>query len=100
MLYCLYRILIAFVIEFFGKESAMKSTPKKHFKDILLTALLLLVTFGISILLQDVFNIWEHITTLFVFAVFLISLLTDGYLYGIASAVIAVLAINIAFTDP
>ena len=48
----------------------MKSTPKKHFKDILLTALLLLVTFGISILLQDVFNIWEHITTLFVFAVF------------------------------
>lgn len=47
-----------------------------------------------------VFEIWEHITTAFVFAVFLVSLLTDGYLWGIFSAVSAVLLINYAFTYP
>lgn len=78
----------------------MTSPLKKHLKDFLLTLVLLLITFGFSILLQDVFNIWEHITTLFVFAVFLISLLTDGYLYGIVSALIAVLAIHYVFTYP
>ena len=78
----------------------MTSPLKKHIKNILLTLVLLLITFGISILLQEVFNIWEHITTLFVFAVFLISFFTDGYFYGIASALIAALAINYAFTYP
>lgn len=42
----------------------------------------------------------EHITTVFVFAVFIISLLTDGYIYGVASAVIGTFAINFAFTYP
>ena len=73
---------------------------KKHIKDLLLSLVLLAITFGISIALENVFNIWEHITTLFVFAVFLISLFTDGYFYGIASALVAVLAINYVFTYP
>lgn len=78
----------------------MKRKIMKHIKDAALSLLVLAITFGISILLQDVFNIWEHITTLFVFAVFLISLFSDGYVYGIVSALIAVLAINYAFTYP
>ncbi len=45
-------------------------------------------------------DVEEHITTVFVFAVFLISMLTDGYVYGILSAVAGMLAVNYAFTFP
>lgn len=78
----------------------MKQKIIKHIKDAGLALVILGITFGISIALQNVFHIWEHITTLFVFAVFLISLFSDGYVYGIVSALIAVLAINYAFTYP
>ena len=54
----------------------------------------LCVSFVVSILLQDVLVIREHIATVFVFAVFLISLLTDGYVYGILTALIGVMAVN------
>ena len=40
------------------------------------------------------------IPSVFVLAVFLISLLTDGYLYGIAAALFSMLAVNFAFTFP
>lgn len=45
-------------------------------------------------------DVHEHITTIFVFAVFLISLLTDGYIYGIAAAVVGTFAVNYIFTFP
>ncbi|MBQ8302163.1 MAG: DUF4118 domain-containing protein [Clostridia bacterium] len=60
----------------------------------------LCVSFVVSILLQDVLVIREHIATVFVFAVFLISLVTDGYVYGILTALIGVTAVNYAFTFP
>ena len=56
--------------------------------------------FALSILLQNVLDISEHVTTLFAFAVFLISLVTDGFKYGIIATVISVIAINYAFTYP
>ena len=45
-------------------------------------------------------GVHEHVTTIFVFAVFLISLLTEGYVYGVVSAVVSMLAVNYAFTYP
>ena len=42
----------------------------------------------------------EHITTVFVFAVFLISLSTEGYLYGLLAAFIGTVAVNYAFAFP
>lgn len=69
-------------------------------KDILLTALILSSAFIISILFQNVFEIDEHISTLFAFAVFLISMLTGGYVCGIVAAFIGTLAINYAFAFP
>ena len=78
----------------------MKPKIKTYIVNSLLALLILSASFGISVALQDVFDISEHITTLFVFAVFLISFITDGYLYGIISTFIAVLAINYAFTYP
>lgn len=78
----------------------MKINVKKHLINTSLTALILIVSFFIGLLLHKVLAVEEHITTVFVFAVFLISLLTDGYVYGIVSAFLAVLAVNYAFTFP
>lgn len=73
---------------------------KRIVKDIILTVFTLIGAFGISVFLQKVLTVDEHITTLFVFAVFIISLVTDGYSYGIVSSFLAVVAINYAFTFP
>ena len=73
---------------------------KKTFYDWALTLIITAVTFGISVVLQNILAISEHTTTVFVFAVFLVSLLTDGYLCGIAATLIAVLGINFAFNYP
>lgn len=73
---------------------------KKNIKNLLITAGIMLLSFLISYFLQDYFSIDEHSTTVFVFAVFLISLLTDGYFFGILSACLSVLIVNFAFTYP
>lgn len=72
---------------------------KKTVKNLLLCALVILPAFALSLLFERV-DVQEHITTIFVFAVFLISRLTDGYVYGVVSAVVATLAVNYAFTYP
>lgn len=69
-------------------------------KDILITAGILVSAFFISVVFQNIFEINEHVSTLFAFAVFLISLWTTGYIYGITAAFIGTLAINYAFTFP
>ena len=77
----------------------MKKLPKQ-LKNVLFTIIILIVAFGVSVLLQDVLTIQEHVTTVFVFAVFLVSLCTDGYWYGIITALVGMLAVNWAFTFP
>jgi len=69
-------------------------------KDSFTTAVLLILSFAVSLLLQHVFRVEEHITTVFVFAVFLISLRTSGYVYGILAAILSTVAVNYAFTFP
>ena len=77
----------------------MKKFPKQ-LRNVLITIIILLVAFGVSVLLQDVLTIQEHVTTVFVFAVFLVSLWTDGYWYGIITAFVGMFAVNWAFTFP
>lgn len=72
---------------------------KKIIFDTLLTIGMLAAAFLLSIQFQRL-DVTEHITTIFLFAVFLISLATDGYFYGVASAVAGMVAINFAFTYP
>lgn len=55
--------------------------------------------FCMSVELQQL-DVEEHITTSFVFAVFMISLLTQGYVYGVFVAFIGTVAVNFAFTYP
>lgn len=73
--------------------------PKRRIYNIILSLGILAGTFAVGILFQRL-NVQEHITTVFVFAVFLISLFTEGYVYGIVSAAVSVIAINYAFTYP
>ncbi len=71
-----------------------------YIRDGLITAALLFLAFGVSLLFQHIFNVEEHITTIFVFAVFLISLFTRGYVFGVIAAFVGTMAVNYAFTFP
>lgn len=64
-----------------------------NIKDLFLT-FLLLCAFVMSLFLYYIFDVREHIATVFVFAVFLISLLTDGYLCGVTAAFLSTEAIS------
>ena len=75
-------------------------TLRKHIRNSLITIISLGCAFGLSLLFQYIFAVQEHITTVFVFAVFLISLFTEGYLYGVFSAFVGTVAVNYAFTFP
>ena len=54
----------------------------------------------ICLLLQTVSTSDVHVPMIFVLMVLIISMLTDGYFYGILSAVASVFAVNWAFTYP
>ena len=69
-------------------------------RNILITVSALTISFGIGLVLDQHLHAREHIETVFVFAVFLVSLLTDGYVYGITAAFLSVIAVNYAFTFP
>ena len=71
-----------------------------NIRDLGIMCFVLCLSFGISLLLQYVFQVREHITTVFVFAVFLVSLVTRGYLWGIITSFIGTMAVNYAFTFP
>lgn len=73
---------------------------KNYIKNIFITALVLSLSFLVSLIFQSIFQVREHITMVFVFAVFLISLWTPGYIYGVVAAFVSMLAVNFAFTFP
>lgn len=77
----------------------MKKIPL-YIKDVLVTITLLCAALALSLLFQYIFDVQEHVTTIFVFAVFLISIFTKGYLYGVLSAFLSTIAVNYAFTFP
>lgn len=72
---------------------------KKIIKNSLLSLSILFLAVALSVLFQKL-GVSEHITTIFVFAVFLISLMTEGYFYGLASSIGEMLAVNYVFTYP
>lgn len=56
--------------------------------------------FAVNWLIQKLFTTQTLVPMIFVFGVFLISLKTHGYCYGIISAIVSVFAVNFAFTYP
>lgn len=69
-------------------------------KNLLIVLSILVISFIFCLVLTELFAINEQITIIFVFAIFLVSLFTDGYIYGILAAFIAMFLVNYAFTYP
>ncbi len=69
-------------------------------KDIILTFLILFITFTISIYFYSIFQQSALAPLIFALACFIVSLITSGYLYGIVASLISMVAVNFAFTFP
>ncbi len=78
----------------------MKKEKRTVLRDISATVIILVVTFALSLLLQKFFNAETLIPALFVLAIFLIALTTNGYWCGLISAPVCMLADNFAFAFP
>lgn len=69
-------------------------------KDALFTIITLILLLFLNIWMQDMFDTKTLIPMIFVLGVFLISLKTQGYFWGITASLLSVLAVNYAFTYP
>ena len=69
-------------------------------RDTLFSITVFLSAFAVNLLIQKLFTTQTLVPMIFVFGVFLISLKTHGYRYGIVSAIVSVFAVNFAFTYP
>ena len=67
-------------------------------KDILFSILIFGSAFAVNLLIQKLFTTQTLVPMIFVFGVFLISLITHGYCYGITSAIVSVFAVDFVFT--
>lgn len=83
-----------------GDKDISMSKKRSLVWNILFTASVLLISFVISLMISEVLEAESLIPAIFVLAVFLISLYTDGYVYGITASLVSVLALNYAFTFP
>lgn len=70
------------------------------FRDLTITAGILTVTVLLCVVIDNVFQTRSLIPTIFVLGVFLVSLMTRGYFWGIFASLVSMLAVNFAFTFP
>lgn len=76
-------------------------TNKKHIlTDSGFTVITLIAVFLVNLFLVTQFNTKTMTPMIFVLGVFLVSWRTQGYVFGIASSLVSVLAVNWAFTYP
>ena len=74
---------------------------KKHIlADSLFTVVTLIVVFSVNLFLVEQFDTKTMTPMIFVLGVFLVAWRTQGYVFGIASSLLSVLAVNWAFTYP
>lgn len=69
-------------------------------KNMLITLAILCLCFLMCLVLKYIFNDSALISAIFVLGVYVVSVLTPGYIYGISSALISVLMVNFAFDFP
>ena len=73
---------------------------KRWKRDILVTISILIFTFFFCLLVEEKMGIQYSIPAIFTLSVYLTSLLTQGYLFGIGASLVSALAVNYAFTFP
>lgn len=69
-------------------------------KNSIITLSILCLCFFLCLILKYKFKNTAFISAIFVFGVYLISVITSGYIYGVSSALLSVLAVNYAFDFP
>ena len=78
----------------------LKNAFTFRWRDAAVTLLIFSLASLISWMLQTFSSGDDHVPLIFVLAVLLVSLLTEGYLWGLLASVVAVLGANIVFTYP
>lgn len=78
----------------------LKICAPRSLKGWLIYLLAMLIASLLCIMLQHVSTSDVHVPIIFVLVVLVVSLLTDGYFYGILAALTSVIAVNYAFTSP
>lgn len=73
---------------------------KLQWKDGIFSVCVLISAFGASLLVKHYFDSQSLIPMIFVMGVFMISLKTQGYFWGVTASLVGVLAVNYAFTFP
>ncbi len=75
---------------------------KKKFplRELLITIAMLIIGFLLCLVIQHLYEDSPLIPAIFLLAVFLTCVLTPGYVWGVISALVSVLAVNFAFTFP
>ena len=73
---------------------------KRRTFDLLITLFIQIITWVICLVAEEKLGIQYSIPAIFTLSVYLISLLTQGYVYGISASLVSVLAVNYAFTFP
>ncbi len=73
---------------------------RSRMRNVLILVLILAISFGAVILLQELCSTQVLAPMIYVLAVFLVSLTTRGYVWGIVASLLSVLAVNFAFTFP
>lgn len=77
-----------------------KNFAKIAFRDMLIAVGILVLASAVCFFLQGVSESDTHVPLIFVLAVFLISLKTQGYLLGVLASLAAVFGVNFVFTYP
>lgn len=78
-----------------------KKKAQKQLKDFLLSLFVIVVITALGVFLKFYFNATDHlISQIYILGVLIISLRTDGYMWGIGTAVVDFFVINFTFTDP
>ena len=75
-------------------------TTSTILKNISVTVGILCVSFLLCLAIQNIVQTQTLVPSIFVLGAFITSILTDGYAYGMTSALISVVAVNYAFTFP
>ena len=73
---------------------------KDIIKNVLLMLIMIAIGVGLCLIIKTTFTTDILIPAVMVFSVFLISVFTDGYVYGILASVVSVIIVNFAFTFP
>lgn len=81
-------------------KAKIKKTFPFSFKDLFIMIIILGIASGICAILRFVSTTDSHVPLIFVLAVAIVSICTEGYLYGIISSILAVLGVNLIFTYP